>query len=315
MWLDVLIFFVLAGFAWAGARRGGAVAAMGVATLVASYWAALAAGGGLGSAVAIGLDLPDWAGVALAGSAAFMTTFAVMSLFGVVVRQRSALPDGEARSARDLFLGGVFGALRGAFVALLLSYAAIWVDALRATGTAEVLPELGTSAAASVTEAVVVAGVESALEGSGPAARVVARVAGRPGAALSDLQGLLESPQIAGLQGDPLFWSHVEAGSIDNALNQRSFLQLTHDDALRAQLATLGLIDEEAAADPIAFREAAHGVLEEVSPRIRGLRNNPELQELLADPEVVAMVQTGDTIGLLRHDGFRGLVTQIAASD
>lgn len=315
MWLDALVFGVLAAFAWMGARRGAAAAAMGLVVLIGSYAAAIAFGGAYGPAVAIGLALPEWAGIPVAGTAAFAVAFVLLSLLGWVVKRAAEVPAGESRSPRDRFLGAVFGALRGALVALLLSYGVIWLDALRATGTAEVVPPIGSSTAAEVTEAVVVAGVESALSESGPAARVVARVAGRPGASLAELQRVISSPHLDALQHDRLFWTHVEAGSVDAALNQGSFLQLSNDAAMRQQLAALGFVDEADAESPSAFRAAAREVLVEIGPRLRGLRHDPELRELLADPQVVAMVQAGDTIGLMRHDRFRRLVAHIAAPD
>ena len=88
---------------------------------------------------------------------------------------------------------GVFGAVRGGLVVLLLSWLALWVDALRVTGTAEILPEISDSSAAAVTGTVVEAGVVAALSDSGPSSRVVARIAAHPGVALSEVQGLVEA--------------------------------------------------------------------------------------------------------------------------
>ncbi len=149
---------------------------------------------------------------------------------------------------------------------------------------------------------------------SGGAAPFVARVAARPGAAIGELQGLLESPRIEALREDRLFWSYVEHESVESALNQRSFLGIAHDEELRHQLAALGLVDEEAAADAGAFRAAAANVIRKVGPRIRDLRQDPELQELMQDPEVVAMAQNGDTLALMSHPGFRRLITRVAST-
>ncbi len=310
MWLDGLVLALLCGFAWMGARRGAAVSAMGVATLVACYWAAIAVGQEFGAAVATGLGLPEIAGIPIAGSLGFVAAFVVMSLLSRVVRRRSEMRD---KSARDRFVGAAFGALRGAFIALLISYLVLWLDALRLTGV-ESIPDVSTSTAASLTEAIVVAGVESAMSDSGPAAKVMARIAGRPGDSLAELQEVLESPHIQNLQRDNSFWVYVEEGSIDTALNQRSFLELSRDEAFRHQLASLGVIDEDAATDGQAFRDSAREILEQVGPRIRGLRHNPELNALMEDPEIVAMVESGDTLGLMAHARFRTLVAQVMAA-
>jgi uncharacterized membrane protein required for colicin V production len=310
MWFDVVILVLLCGFTWMGARRGAAVSAMGVATLVACYWAAIAIGKEFGSELASGLGLPEIVGIPIAGSLGFLLMLVPMTVLTRVIRNRS---EGRDESPRDRFVGAAFGALRGAFAALLISYLALWVDALRLTGV-EAIPEIGGSAAVDVTEAIVVAGVESAMSDSGPAARVVARIAGRPGSSLADLREVLESHHIENLQRDRSFWVYLEAGSIDVAMNQSSFLELSQDPTFRRQLGSLGLIEESAVADWRVFRESAREILEQVGPRIRGLRDNPELTALMEDPEIAAMVQSGDTFGLMGHERFRSVVAQVVSA-
>ena len=51
-----------------------------------------------------------------------------------------------------------------------------------------------------------------------------------------------------------------------------------------------------------------------LGPRIRELREDPELQELMQDPEVVTMAQSGDTLALMGHPGFRRLITRVAST-
>ncbi|MCH8084740.1 MAG: hypothetical protein IH885_10935, partial [Myxococcales bacterium] len=46
----------------------------------------------------------------------------------------------------------------------------------------------------------------------------------------------------------------------------------------------------------------------------RKLRNDPELKGLLDDPEVVAMVENGDTFGLMNHPRFRRLVSRATSN-
>jgi hypothetical protein len=110
-----------------------------------------------------------------------------------------------------------------------------------------------------------------------------------------------------------MFWTYVEHGSIDTALNRGSFQRLSRDDELRARLGALGLIEPAAVDDDAAFRAAVAEVLREVGPRIRGLKNDPELHALLDDPQVVAMLESGDAFGLLAHPGFRGLVDRVTS--
>jgi uncharacterized membrane protein required for colicin V production len=314
MWLDGIALLILGWFSWIGARKGGVAAGMGLAALAFSYGAAIALAPRLGPGVASRLDLSEWIGIPLAGSIAFAVVFAAITVVSMMLRRRADEVGEAGRSLRDRFLGAAFGAIRGAFLVVMLSYLALWVDALRLTGGAEGMPAVGDSAAAAVTESLVEAGVEAALSGSGRASRVVANLAARPGAAIVDLQAVIANPNFVRVQNDRLFWANVEAGAVSAALNTGSFSDLAGDAELREQMAALGLIEPEAAESPGLFRAAVGDVMRELGPRIRVLRNDPELREMIEDPEIVAMIESGDTFGLMNHPRFRRLVTRITSS-
>jgi membrane protein required for colicin V production len=312
MWLDTIVLAILACFAIAGLLRGGLAAGMSVAALAVAYAVAILGAAHSGPAMAERLGLPEILGVPVAGAVLFLVAYFAMGVVSSKLTRWERRRRIGPRSLRDRFLGGCFGLLRGGLIALLLSMLAIWLDALRATGTADFLPELGASRAAAVTESVVETGVEAALSDARAGGRFVARMAARPGASIADLQAVLDNPHIGALQDDRLFWTQVEDGAVDSALNQKSFLAVTHDEELRAQLAALGLVDEEAGRDPQAFRATAEEVLREVGPRIRGLRSDPELKKLIEDPEVASLIESGDTLALLGHRGFRDFVAHVA---
>ncbi len=313
MLLDVLVIAILGWFSWIGVRRGGLAAGLGILTLAVAYGAAFVTAPPLAAPVAGALGLPDLLGIPVAGTLAFAVAFAGMAIASKFLCRR-ADGDDEGRSLRDRFLGGAFGAIRGAFVVALLCYLALWVEALRLSGTAPGVPKLGNSAAAALTSEVVEAGIESALDDSGRAGTVVARLASNPGAAVVDLQSVVSNPYVLAIQQDRHFWANVEAGKIGAALNTPSFVRLSEDEELRYQMASVGLIDPQSAEEADRFRAALGDVLREVAPRVRALRNDPELRRLLDDPEVVAMVENGDTLGLMNHPRFRRLVSRVASS-
>jgi hypothetical protein len=203
--------------------------------------------------------------------------------------------------------------VRGGFLVLLVSWLALWLDALRATGAPAVVPEVSSSAAAEATSAVVEASLGAALAGGGPETQFVARLAARPALAVGELQQVLENPNFEALREDSVFWSYVEAGSLDAATGRVSFLNLARDAELRGELAALGLVTPEAAESEQAFSAAVTDVLREVGPRLRALREDPALQTLMEDPEVAAMLSSGDYLGLLSHAGFRQLVSRVAS--
>jgi membrane protein required for colicin V production len=311
MWLDLLALALLAGFALMGALRGAFATGMGLLTLVVSYAAAVLLAPVLGPALAEHFELPVILAYAVAGSGAFLAAYFVMGVANTLVRRFARRQDG-VRTPRDRFLGAAFGTLRGALLVLVVSWLAIWVDALRETGTVELLPGLDGSKAAAVTSEVVESGVRAAASDE-RTGRVVARVAARPGATIVEARSLLEDSTFTALQDDALFWSYVEHGNVDAALNRVSFQHIIRDAPLRQRLADLGVIDEEAARDAGAFRAAAAEVLREVGPLIKGLKNDPEVQRLVEDPQVVAMLESGDTLGLIRHEGFRSLVDRVTS--
>lgn len=313
MWLDLIAIALLASFATMGAFRGAFTTGMGLLALVVAYAGAILLAPVLAPHLELRLDLSELLALPLAGSIGFFCSYAVMVFITALLRRMGARHGEPERSPRDRFLGGVFGMVRGGLVVLLLSWLALWVDALRVTGTPLPVPEIGSSAAARVTGEVVERGLTAALSGAGAGGRVVARIAARPAVAIEDLQAVLDDRNVNSLQNDPMFWTYVEHGNIDAAMNRGAFQRVSNDRELRVRLVDLGLVDPAASDDPGVFRRDVGEVLTQVGPRLRGLRNDPELQTLLADPQVVAMLQSGDTIGLLRHQGFRDLVDRVTA--
>jgi hypothetical protein len=313
MWLDLLALALLSGFALAGLLRGGLATGMSVATLVVAYGVAFGCASACGPGAAARLGVSDWLGPPLVGAGAFLVVFLAMGVLGAVLKRREQRRREGPRSPRDRLLGACFGLARGGLVVLLLCVLAIWLDALRSSGRADFLPAIGQSRAAALTGDVVEAGVEAAFADSGPGGRLVARVAARPASSLADLKGVLENPRIATLQRDGLFWTYVETGAVDAALDRSSFVDLLRDPQLLDGFASLGVIEPEVAADPSAFRALAGEALREIGPRIRGLREDPELQRLMADPAVVSAVESGNSFALLAHSGVRSFVSRVAS--
>jgi uncharacterized membrane protein required for colicin V production len=311
MWLDLVALAILASFAVIGAVRGALRTGMGLLALVVGYVAAVTLAPVLGPPIGSALGVSEWIALPLGGTAGFALGYAGIALMGAVIRRYADSPDGD-KSPRDRFLGACFGAVRGALVVLLVSWLALWLDAVRETGGATPLPPVADSAAARVTGEVVERGIGAAL-GDQPGGRMAARLAARPAATIADMEDVLESESIQGLRSDAGFWSEVERGDVDAALARTSFRLLASDPDVRGRLAELGLVREESGADAQAFRDDVAGVLHQVAPRIRNLQQDPELRALVEDPQVVAMLESGDTLGLLRHPGFRELVDRITS--
>jgi hypothetical protein len=318
MIIDLVAFAILVLFVGIGAWRGAIASATGVLTLVLGYAAGLWAAQSGGTGLAAQLGIPSVFGAPLAGSLAFVGVAVFGGLAGKGLRawderRRGDLP----RTGADRMVGGLFGALRGGLVVLLVAWLALWADAGRRLSHGDRLaaaPDAEASLVAGAAGAAIGKAVEMALDDGegGASARVAGRMAARPAETLEAVQGLVENDRIRAIQEDRLFWTYVSNGAVDSALNRASFWRAIQDDALREQLGELGLVGPEAVSDPRVFREAAGEVLTELGPKIRNLSEDAEIQELAHDPQILAMLESGDTMGLMTHPDVQRIVARIS---
>jgi len=313
MWLNAVAAAVLAACIAAGAWSGALVTGLRIATLVLAYVAGAVLGPIMAPELGARLGLRGAIATVVAGAAAFVLSYLALAIAARFVR-RLGRRSNSMRSPRDRFVGATFGALRGAFLAITIVYAAMWFDALRATGTAALVPEIGDSVATRVTSGVVQTAIERSIDTTGPAGRSTVRMASDPAVYAAELQSVVDDPAVERLRGDAQFWKDVEDGKFDAAMHSPSFTLLAQDAPLRQKFAGLGLVPDDAILDPSLFRASMAQVLKEIGPRLRGLRRDPAVQELLADPAVVAMLENRDTLGLLGNPKFRELVSRAAAA-
>ena len=314
MWLDAITLVVFVLFVITGAIRGTLATGMKLLSLLAAYAIAIWLAPRFGIRLAESLSIPGLLGVPLAGMMLFLGSYALLSMLAFVAqiierRWRGNWP----RTASDRAGGAAFGAVRGALIAVLLGWLALWMDGLRAAGGTEFIPDPGLSSVAAGAREVVETGGGLLLGDSSAASRVTIQLMARPAETVEGFQTLLENPHVRGLQSDDLFWSYVAHGSLDAALNQASFLGIAYDDTLRHQFADLGVVRETAASDPRLFRNAVKQALEEIQPRIKGLMNDPEVHALLQEAEVQRALHNGDAMALLRHPGVQRLVTRVTS--
>jgi membrane protein required for colicin V production len=312
MWLDVLGLVLLSAFALMGAVRGALSSALSLIGLGIGYAAAIAFAADGGALLAAGFDISPVLAVPLAGTLVFVGAFIGFGIFAWFLRWLERQYRGVGpRTPLDRLGGALFGATRGLVIVLLIGWLALWLDALRTVGRAQWLPETGSSTTAQLTQSAIETGVQAAFGDASPTANAAARFAARPAESIERLQSVVEDPQMLDLRGDPLFWTSLEHGDVETALDAPSFAAILEDGALRRDLAGLGLISDAAAGDARSFRREAEAMLHELSPRIRSLREDPELQRLVADADVQRLVEDGNTLGLLAHPGFQRLVERI----
>jgi len=312
MGLDLVLLALVCVLAGFGAARGTLASAVGIAALLGAYTAAALVGPRLGPGLARVTGLPAPLGAPAAGALAFVLAHLLLATLGRWLRRIEERGVGLGRSALDRIGGGLLGALRGALVAALVAWLALVADGLRAAGVAPQLPALGESKGASLTGDAVEAG-SLVLLGSDPGGRMVSRLAARPAATLAELDAVLADPRVIELRDDALFWARVEHGDVDGALHRASFVQLARDAKLRSRLHALGLVDDAGAEDPGAFRDAMAPVLAELGPRLRTLREDPDLERLMQDPELQERARAGDSIAIASDARVRAVVTRALA--
>lgn len=307
--LDLLAGVVLLVFIGLGAWRGTVAGLLSTSGLVFGYLAAGLSAWLLGPRVAELTGQPQLLTAPIVGTLAFLSVAVAIGVAGIFVRAWDRERVREAgRSGLDRAGGAFLGALRGGLVVLLLGVLANWLHAAGVFAGRQ--SEDATTPLRVVAQRVVGSGLEAVL-GDSPEAVVTARMIARPATSLSSLQRVVEHPRMAALAEDRGFWTLVENGAVDSALNRGSFYGILHDPALRGELAEMGLVEATAAQDPRVFRERAKDVLQEVGPRVAKARHDPELHALASDPEIAQLLERRDVLGLLRNPRFSNTVKRI----
>jgi uncharacterized membrane protein required for colicin V production len=314
MWLEWIALTVLIVFGALGAWRGTLATFLRIFGLGLAYAVGLLAAPRLGPFAAAALGVPALLGTAVAGAGAFGATLALMGPVSWLLRRREQRRRGdEPRSGLDRAGGALFGLAQGAVIALLIGLLGNWLGVLRNEASGEAKPA-APSPLAEATSTVIERAADLALDEDASGARLAVRLATRPAQTLDSVRVLMERPELKKLRDDELFWSYVENGAVEQAMNRGSLLSVSFDRDTRAELASLGVVGKESAADPNAFRAELRPVLEQIGPRIRALKQSGELQRLLEDPEIFAAVQSGDSVTLLAHPSFRSLVYRVLES-
>jgi uncharacterized membrane protein required for colicin V production len=316
MSLDLVALAILLYMTAMGAWRGALVSSLRMLSLIGAYIASFVLATPLAEPIAGALGAPKLVGMCIAGVTVFFAVLALLRVISALVRRAQKHRDvDQPRTARDRTAGALFGAVQGAFLVLLLGVLTGWVEAGRKTGALAELPDPGGHTVTAAAQKVIETAADTMLSENNAAGRAAARLAARPDRAIEDAHKLMENPVVRSLQRDPLFWSYVETGAIDRALNTETFLAFSGDPELRQGLAGFGLVSDEDARDPESFRRQMKPVLEEIGPRVRALRNDPALRELANDPATSEALRQGNTLALLGDPRFRSLLQRVLEAD
>jgi len=319
MALDLVFGLILVSMFALGAWRGAVVSGAGLFGLIGGYVGGILAATHGADWVSGTLVVSPLVAPAIAGTIGFVVVWIIVSaLAEIAVAWDKERIEVVGRGILDRGLGGFFGLARGALIVVLLAILASWVDAARDLGTISgfaAMPDAEESTLTRATGNLVEAAVSTALADAGPAGEMAARLTAHPGKSLESVQLILEDERLTEMFQDRLFWSLISNDSIDYAMNRGAVRSIVHDPEMRGRFADVGLVSEEARDDPDVFRAAFAEVLAEVGPRIESLRDDPEVQALASDPEIMSMVEAGNTLGLMNHPKIRRIVSRFSASD
>lgn len=324
MILDQVALGILAFFVLVGLFRGALASALGIVSLVGSYAVALLAGSWLGGPAAAAIGLSPLLGAPVAGAAAFLVASLGMGVVSrrLVRRRREALETASPPvRALDRVGGGALGALRGAFVVVLVGWLVAFADAVRvavvppdtvmANAPTSPIAEAAASDTARIAQRAVEIGAGVVLGGT-PSGRLTTRLLARPAEALTAFRGVLANRSVEKLRDEAAFWEALQRGDTERALANGSFRALAFDPSLRRELSQLGIVSTDVADSPQTFQAALDAVVRELAPRIEGIANDPEVQALARDPAVLQALERGDRWALLRHPGIRRLAEKLA---
>jgi uncharacterized membrane protein required for colicin V production len=307
MALDLFVLAFLGALAWLGARRGAAESGLRLVGLPIAYACALLVGQLGAAALAGSLGVPGWLGAVVAGAVGFV---AVQALVEALARR--ARRNAEAGDHTDVsrLLGSLFGVARGALLLVPMLWLASFAEGARSAGVRPDLPDLSGARTTRLSRALLSAGTQPLAATGERADRMTARVLADPGESVAALNAIVSDPRMRVLQADQGFWRDVEDGDVARALARPTFIELARDAEVRDRLAKLGLIAESSALDAEQFHDEMASVMSEVGPRLRAIRNDPALEELMADPALRERVQNGDTLALLSDPRIRALVSR-----
>ena len=317
MVLDLIFALILFVMFAVGAWKGAVVSGSGLFGLIAGYAGGILAATKGSAWVAQTLVVSPLVAPAVAGTIGFVVVWLVVSsLADVVVAWDRERAESTGRSLFDRWLGGFFGLARGGLIVVLLAVLASWLDAARDLGAISglsAMPDAENSMLTKATGNLVEAAVSTALTEAGPAGEVAARLTAHPAQALGSVQAILEDERMSRMFEDRLFWTLISNDSIDYAMNRTAIRSIVNDPEMRGHFADLGLVAEEAREDVDEFRDTMAGVLAEVGPKIQRLHEDPAIQALASDSEIMTLVEAGNTFALMNHPRIREIVSRVSS--
>ncbi|MBW2713193.1 MAG: hypothetical protein JRC77_05520 [Deltaproteobacteria bacterium] len=253
--------------------------------------------------------------IPLGGGLAFLITYTTLSIATMMITraERARVEEDEGRSSVDRFTGGIFGAVRGLLLLLLIGLFGHYLAQGQRAGVVHSLPPIENSFMADMSGDLLEVGISMALDQACVASKMAASLAVRPADTKDDLAEIMAFDSVRGVIADPSFWILVQAGEVDGAIRQLSFQRMVYDASLREALGEHGFLQPESVEDPVLFRESLRPCVSRLCVVMGQIQDNPAIEKLIDSDEVMDLVRSGDTVALIRHPLFIESVASVLA--
>ena len=309
-WSLIIFVLVILLFAWRG-FRGGFIKALGrVLTVLAGYGAAILFSGSLAAWIETQFGL-QWV-VAFVGAsmALFLGAGLVVTLIFALLR-RFLFPGDEISTASALG-GGFVGALVGVLLAIIIVWSFAFVRDMMPSATIEttaIEPSSGVETLANRVAGGAVSAALNAGSATPEVARLSAVLAASPAEVTQRTQRLLQSDEFQALMQDPSNQRALDSGNPERVRQLPAFRAL----AVNADL--LALADMAGLADGDDLEAELARQLTDIWGRAQRVKNDPQVQAILADPEFRTALNSGNPVDLLTNSQLHELADIIFADE
>ncbi len=316
MWFDLTCILLLMGLIALGAMRGALASGLALFTMLASYGAAIWMGPNFAPLFESQSTLVGVLAIPLGGALAFAIAYITLSISTMLITraERARREGDEGRSTPDRFFGGTFGAARGLLLLLLIGLFGHYLSQGQRVGVVKMLPPIENSFFTEMSGNLTEMGISMALDQACVASKMAARLAVRPSDTKDQLSEIMSYDSVRGIIADPNFWILVQSGDTSKAINQLSFQRMVYDTPLREKLGELGFLQAEAVENPVLFRESLRPCVSRLCTVMVNIQDNPAIDTLIEDKEVMDLVRAGKTVDLIRHPLFVDAVASVIKS-
>jgi uncharacterized membrane protein required for colicin V production len=309
-WSLLIFVVVILLFAWRGFRSG-FVAALGrVLAVIAGYAAAILGGGPLAAWIETQFGLQGLVALGTASLSLFLAAGLIVMLIFFLLR-RHVFPDDEVSTA-----SAIGGGFVGALVGMLLAVAIVWTfafarDMMAIEAIAADVPA-SSSGVEKLANRLAGSAVSAAMDAGSMQPEVVRlgeALASAPSEVIQRAQRLTTSDEFHALMQDPRNHRVLDSGKPELVQQLPAFKALVANPDVIALTEIAGYGESDDIEAELARQ------LTSTWTRAQQVKNDPRVQEILADPEFRATLDSGNPLALLTSRQLHELADIVFADE